>query len=174
MCDFKCSQPTPIVSNHQIDTSTRYTIPSLQSSLRSSAFEVYRKPTTPKGFTSPESAATAAANVPTQQYHHHQSHPGGPLNSSSNSSRQASLNEYERRVSVISDALRNVSFKSDRNLNDVMHHLKEQNHMLLRLCNDLSEELTSVQRKKEELRSRFITSAAANAAGTIAGNQTIV
>lgn len=162
--------PPPTHGNHQIDTTTRYTIPSLQSSLRSSAFEVYRKPTTPKGFTSPEQAAAAAAHVVPQSH----GAAGGVSSSSAHSSRQASLNEYERRVSVISDALRNVSFKSDRNLNDVMHHLKEQNHMLLRLCNDLSEELTSVQRKKEELRSRFISSAANGAGGTIAGNQTIV
>lgn len=129
------------LSTMQSDPSSRYTIPSLQSSLRSSAFEVYRKPTTPKGYNSPESiiTSTAVATAPT----------------SSNTSGPRPIVDYEKRVSVINESLRHVTFKQERSLNEVMLHLKEQNNLLLRLCNDLSEELTTVQRKKEELKSKY-------------------
>lgn len=38
-----------------------------------------------------------------------------------------------------------------KNLNDVMCHLKEQNQSLITICNDLSEELLTIQQKKVEL-----------------------
>lgn len=43
----------------------------------------------------------------------------------------------------------------NKSLNEVLRHLKDQNMLLLRLCNDLSEELLTVQYKKEELRCRL-------------------
>lgn len=38
---------------------------------------------------------------------------------------------------------------------DVMSHLKEQNQSLITICNDLSEELLTVQQKKVELLARI-------------------
>lgn len=69
-----------------------------------------------------------------------------------------SQQEYEKRVTAISDNLRQVRFKasnSEQNSNDVLKHLKEQNVLLMRLCNDLSDELMVVQRKKEEAKTKF-------------------
>lgn len=60
--------------------------------------------------------------------------------------------DYEKRVIAISDNLRLVRIKPGETMADVLKHLKEQNHLLLRLCNDLSEELLGVQYKREELR----------------------
>lgn len=96
----------------------RQTIPSFQSSQRSSAFEVYRKPT-PRESASPPDSLVAKLSIDSQ-------------------SRLVSLN------------------KSDsKNLSDVMCHLKEQNQSLITICNDLSEELLTVQQKKVELLARI-------------------
>lgn len=50
----------------------------------------------------------------------------------------------------------NDFFRSDsKNLNDVMCHLKEQNQLLITMCNDLSDELLTVQQRKVELKSKI-------------------
>lgn len=98
--------------------------PSLQSSLRSSAFEVYRKPT-PRDINSPETSATRP------------------------------IIDYEKRVSAISETLRQVSLKQDKQLTDVVQQLKEQNGLLLKLCSDLSDELLTVKRQKEEIKHKL-------------------
>lgn len=101
----------------------RPSIPSFQSSQRSSAFEVYRKPTPRESISPPESLAIK-----------------GTTDRASNATEQ----------------LRSSLYKNDsKNLNDVMRHLKEQNMLLITICSDLSEELLSVQQKKEEIKSRI-------------------
>lgn len=55
-----------------------------------------------------------------------------------------------------SDSLRsNTNKNENKNLNDVMRHLKEQNMLLITICNDLSEELLTVQQKKLELKAKL-------------------
>lgn len=98
-------------------------LPSLQSSLRSSAFEVYRKPT--------------------------------PRDNSPEASNTRSNIDYEKRVSAISETLRQVSLKQDKQLGDVVQQLKEQNGLLLRLCSDLNDELLTVRRQKEEIKQKL-------------------
>lgn len=94
-------------------------IPSFQSSQRSSAFEVYRKPTPRESASPPESFVIT----------------------------KSSVEPHSRHVSL---------HKTDsKNLNDVMCHLKEQNQSLITICNDLSEELLTVQQKKVELLTRI-------------------
>lgn len=56
---------------------------------------------------------------------------------------------------MISDNLRHVTFKQDKNLSEILKHLKEQNSLLFKLCHDLSEELLIVQHRKEEIRARL-------------------
>lgn len=104
---------------------------SASGSQRTSAFEVYRKPSKSRNSQSPPAPAP--------------------------SSDQVKVLEYEKQVLAISDSLRQVTFRnaSDQSAHDVLKHLKDQNALLMRLCKDLSEELTSVQRKKEEIRSRL-------------------
>lgn len=99
-------------------------LPSLQSSQRSSAFEVYRKPT-PRDINSPETSTT-----------------------------RPNIN-YEKRVSAISETLRQVSLKQDKQLSDVVQQLKEQNGLLLKLCSDLNDELITVKRQKEEIKHKL-------------------
>lgn len=102
----------------------RPSLQSFQSSQRSSAFEVYRKPTPRESVSPPEPTI----------------------------SKQSSI-EYEKRSSLINDHVRpSVPFKQEKNLTDVMRHLREQNILLTTLCNDLSDELVTIQQKKEELR----------------------
>lgn len=100
-------------------------------SQRSSAFEVYRKPSKSRNSQSPPGPSTASAQ-----------------------SDQAKVQEYEKQVLAISESLRQVRFKnaSDQSAHEVLKHLKDQNVLLMRLCNDLSDELMTVQRKKEEIR----------------------
>lgn len=43
----------------------------------------------------------------------------------------------------------------EKGLGDVMRHLKEQNMLLMTLCNDLSEELVTVQHKKKEIKAKI-------------------
>lgn len=105
---------------------------------RSSAFEVYRKPnqtttSSSRNSQSPHEVAAAFNGAPHQM-------------------------EYEKRVIAISDNLRLVRIKPGETMADVLKHLKEQNHLLLRLCNDLSEELLGVQYKREELRLKIESS----------------
>lgn len=136
--------------NHQPSITPR-SITSLQSALRSSAFEVYRKPAV-----TPEASSTvhnSTTNHTGQQQSHNTLHAANTSGSSANSS---NTSDFEKRVSAINDSLRYVSFKqSERNVSDVMHHLREQNQLLLRLCSDLTDELASVHRKKEELRGKI-------------------
>lgn len=99
---------------------------------RTSAFEVYRKPSKSRNSQSPP--------PPLQP----------PVESSSKSA------EYEKQVLAISENLRQVRFKnSEQNAHDVLKNLKDQNILLMRLCKDLSEELMSVQRKKEEFKGKL-------------------
>lgn len=114
--------------------------PSIQTAPHNSAFEVYRKP---------------------QQAHHQQHlrgsqsppHPPPPPLVASRSV-ESSSHEYEKRISMLSDNLRQVRFKSSEIANgpDVLKHLKEQNLLLLRICSDLSEELLQIQQKREDIR----------------------
>lgn len=102
----------------------RPSLQSFQSSQRSSAFEVYRKPTPRESVSPPDPSI----------------------------SKQSSI-EHEKRSSLINDHTRHsVPFKQEKNLTDVMRHLREQNILLTTLCNDLSDELVTIQQKKEELR----------------------
>ncbi|XP_055375776.1 ralBP1-associated Eps domain-containing protein 1 isoform X2 [Condylostylus longicornis] len=178
---------------------------------RASAFEVYRKPNTPRNSQSPPDPQSSSS-----QYHqqHFQSLPPSvasslqqqisvsgncssgitipnanigpgstlsisgntmPSTNSSNSSvsiNTAALNtnsiDYEKRVMAISEQLRHVSLannnsnsnnsinnKLDKNVVDILRHLREQNILLLRLCNDLSQELLQIQERKEEARCKL-------------------
>lgn len=133
---------------------------SLQSNQRVSAFEVYRKPNTPRNTQSPKplpnTSASAAQPAPAPT----------PFGSVGAAALTVLPNSelYEKRVNAISETLRHVSFKpencnNNNNMTDVLRHLREQNNLLLRLCNDLSDELLTVQTRKEEMRLLLETSA---------------
>lgn len=99
---------------------------------RSSAFEVYKKPQK----SSPTSLATNTQN-------------------------DAKIQEYEKQVLVISENLKQVKFlrgsqNSEQSPQELLRYLKEQNSLLMRLCNDLSDELIGVQKKKEEIKGKLI------------------
>lgn len=100
-----------------------------QSSMqnRTSAFEVYRKPILSRN--SQSQSPEIQSNI-----------------------RSTNTIEYEKRVTAISENLRQVKFKNEQNIYDVLKHLKEQNQLLLRLCNDLNDELLNVQQKKGEIK----------------------
>lgn len=129
-----------------------------QSNQRVSAFEVYRKPNTPRSSQSP--ILGIQMNNRTQQC---QPLPptsksfgaiGGTITTQHsqlvNTIPNADL--YEKRINAISETLKHVSFRQDNSMCDMLRQLREQNNILLRLCNDLSNELLSVQTRKEELR----------------------
>ncbi|XP_065093594.1 ralBP1-associated Eps domain-containing protein 2 [Ochlerotatus camptorhynchus] len=101
-----------------------------------SAFEVYRKP--------PQQHHSRGSQSPPQ--------PPPPLVASR--SVESSSLDYEKRISALSDNLRQVRFKNAEVANgpDVLKHLKEQNLLLLRICGDLSEELLQIQQKREDIR----------------------
>lgn len=109
-------------NDDSIQPPMRSSIPTqFQSSQRSSAFEVYRKPTPRESSSPPDSMARGM---------------------------DRSFHEQNSRV--------NDFFRSDsKNLNDVMCHLKEQNQLLITMCNDLSDELLTVQQKKVELKTKI-------------------
>ena len=95
---------------------------------RSSAFEVYRKP-------SSRSPPSTAQN-------------------------EAKIQEYEKQVLAISENLKQVKFprgnsQNEQSPQDLLKYLKEQNSLLICLCNDLSDELMGVQKKKEEIRGKL-------------------
>lgn len=114
----------PTDADDSIPFTGRPSIPSFQSSQRSSAFEVYRKPT-PRESISPADAL-------------------------------ATIKGTGDRASNATEQLRSSLYKNDsKNLNDVMRHLKEQNMLLITICSDLSEELLTVQQKKEEIKSKM-------------------
>lgn len=121
-------QPRSTLTNTLLGSSS-------SGSQRTSAFEVYRKPS--------------------NSVRHSQSPP--VASTSSAISDQVRVQEYEKQVLAISDSLRQVRFRnaSDQSAQDVLKHLKDQNVLLVRLCKDLSDELLSVQRKKEEVRGRI-------------------
>lgn len=139
---------------------------SLQSHQRVSAFEVYRKPITPRDSQSPtplsvnananSNAGTSISSAPA---------PFGSVGATAMTTMKTSLNSefYEKRVNAISETLRHVSFKQENNNNmtEVLRHLREQNNLLLRLCNDLSDELLIVQARKEEMRLKLETTSSA-------------
>lgn len=103
-----------------------------------SAFEVYRKP-------QQQSHSRGSQSPPSQA-------PQPPLVASR--SVESSSLDYEKRISALSDNLRQVRFKNAEVANgpDVLKHLKEQNLLLLRICGDLSEELLQIQQKREDIR----------------------
>ncbi|XP_034474039.1 ralBP1-associated Eps domain-containing protein 2 isoform X2 [Drosophila innubila] len=114
---------------------------------RISAFEVYRKPQTP---------APAAT--------------GGTAAVSTVASQLPSAENFEKRVTAISDSLRHVSFKQNQSsTTELLQRLREQNNSLLHLCNDLSDELLSVQTRKEEMRLKLESFAAAGAGAAYDG-----
>ncbi|XP_050087506.1 uncharacterized protein LOC126572326 [Anopheles aquasalis] len=114
---------------------------------RQSAFEVYRKPL---------SSQRSSQSPPQQQQ--------PPLVTSRSvecsggaTAQPNSLGatDYDKRISALSDSLRQVRFKSADPppvMPDVLKQLKEQNLLLLRICNDLSEELLHIQQKREDIR----------------------
>lgn len=142
---------------------------SLQSNQRVSAFEVYRKPNTPRNSQSPKPLATS--NVPAAASQYQPPPPIPPPFGTTGAAAFAILPNsdlYEKRVNAISDTLRHVSFKQENNnMTDVLRHLREQNNLLLRLCNDLSDELLTVQTRKEEMRLQL-------EASSLVGNDMVV
>uniref|UniRef100_A0A1A9WBI1 EH domain-containing protein n=1 Tax=Glossina brevipalpis TaxID=37001 RepID=A0A1A9WBI1_9MUSC len=121
---------------------------SLQSNQRVSAFEVYRKPNTPRNSLSPTPTGTTILQIPAPA-------PFGSAGAAAMTNVLPNAELYEKRVNAISETLRHVSFKKENNSNsltDILRHLREQNNLLLRLCNDLSDELLIVQTRKEEMR----------------------
>ncbi|XP_004526690.1 ralBP1-associated Eps domain-containing protein 1 isoform X3 [Ceratitis capitata] len=134
-----------------------------QSNQRVSAFEVYRKPNTPRNSESPnpiiQKSYTAQPIQPTPPI----SIPFGAAGAAAIAQQYPlatalpNADTYEKRVNAITETLKHVSFKHENNMTDVLRHLREQNNILLRLCNDLSDELLSVQTRKEELRLKMDT-----------------
>lgn len=56
---------------------------------------------------------------------------------------------------MISENLKQVKFPrnaNDQNSQELLKYLKEQNSLLIRLCNDLSDELLVMQKKREEIK----------------------
>lgn len=158
------SLPPQTLAGRNIQTSsgalppTRFT---LQSNQRVSAFEVYRKPITPRNSQSPTPLSananaisnTGAAIGPAPA-------PFGSVGATAMTNINTLPNSefYEKRVNAISETLRHVSFKQENNnMTEVLRHLREQNNLLLRLCNDLSDELLTVQTRKEEMKVRLET-----------------
>lgn len=97
---------------------------------RTSAFEIYQKPTISRNSVSPFTAdATTTYFTESDE-----------------------VEGYEKRVIAISDNLRLIRIRSNETMTDILKHLTEQNHLLLRLCNDLNEELLEIQLRKENLK----------------------
>ncbi|XP_017151412.1 ralBP1-associated Eps domain-containing protein 1 isoform X1 [Drosophila miranda] len=120
---------------------TRLTLQQTQTQQRVSAFEVYRKPQTPRNSQSPPQQPPP---------------PAPALVGSGAVSQLPSAETFEKRVTAISDSLRHVSFKQNQtSTTELLQRLREQNSSLLHLCNDLSDELLSVQTRKEEMRLRL-------------------
>ena len=112
---------------------------------RTSAFEVYRRQPSATTVSGTSHRNSQSPNeVPS-------SHTSLPTPSSTSVPTTTSL-DYEKRLIAISDNLRLVRIRPGETMHDVLKHLKEQNHLLLKLCNDLSEELLEVQAKKENMR----------------------
>lgn len=125
----------PVNRIDDIVAQSRQSIQFVQSALRSSAFEVYRKPnahnqlTNNRTFYSPDQGA--------------------------GDSMIAGVTDHSIVVN-----------KQEKSLGDVMHQLKEQNGLLLRLCYDLSEELKSIKQKKEEVLYQLDAGGGGSSSGT--------
>ncbi|XP_023175270.2 ralBP1-associated Eps domain-containing protein 1 [Drosophila hydei] len=133
----------------------------LQTQQRISAFEVYRKPQTPAPIAGTVAAAAAAV--------------AGPATATV-AGQLPSAESFEKRVTAITDSLRHVSFKQNQtSTTELLQRLREQNSSLLHLCNDLSDELLSVQTRKEEMRLKLesLTAASGAAAGTTASEMDV-
>ncbi|KAL5281043.1 REPS1 family protein [Megaselia abdita] len=131
-------------------TPPRPTVSSIQSNQFVSAFEVYKKPTiTPRSSQSPVELrnTTLPAAV-------------ASTSSSSLPQSQPPSVDYEKKVSAINESLKNLSVRGNKNISEILKHLREQNALLLRLCHDLSEELVTVQTKKEEIRMKLESTSA--------------
>nr|XP_043067378.1 ralBP1-associated Eps domain-containing protein 1 isoform X1 [Drosophila bipectinata] len=114
----------PVAPPPQAAPPTRITL----QQTRVSAFEVYRKPQSPPQQPPPRAPTTVGTVLP-------------------------SAESFEKRVTAISDSLRHVTFtKGQGSTTELLQKLREQNNSLLHLCNDLSDELLSVQTRKEEMR----------------------
>lgn len=140
----------PTSSSHSQPPQPRYNAISggLQSTQRVSAFEVYRKPNTPRNSQSPDFSQHNITPLPPPS-----------LAAVSNTSV----------VDSDSSSLRHVSFKHDnKNMPDVLRHLREQNSLLLRICSDLSDELLGVTRRKEEIRVK-VEAATCNSNNSLGG-----
>lgn len=107
------NQPQSLENDDGLQLPSRPIAPSFQSSQRSSAFEVYRKPTPRESISPPDSLVTKSIDP-------------------------------HSRITTLHKA-------DSKNLSDVMCHLKEQNQSLITICNDLSDELLTVQQKKADL-----------------------
>ncbi|XP_052853271.1 ralBP1-associated Eps domain-containing protein 2 isoform X1 [Drosophila gunungcola] len=128
---------------------TRITLQQAQQ--RVSAFEVYRKPQTPRGSQSPPQQPPP---------------PAPALGLAAQSGQLPNAESFEKRVTAISDSLRHVSFKQGQaSTTEVLQRLREQNNSLLHLCNDLSDELLNVQTRKEEMRLKLEGLSAGDATG---------
>ncbi|XP_050318979.1 ralBP1-associated Eps domain-containing protein 1 isoform X1 [Bactrocera neohumeralis] len=129
-----------------------------QSNQRVSAFEVYRKPNTPRSSQSPIPGIQLNNRIQQSQPLPPMSKSFGAIGNAVTTQHLQLVNSlpnadmYEKRINAISETLKHVSFRQDNSMGDVLRHLREQNNILLRLCNDLSDELLSVQARKEELR----------------------
>lgn len=122
----------------------RAVIQSLQIKQRSSAFEVYRKPNYRESISPPDPLTTAIL-----------AKDSGPMTNDR-------------------DSLRYVSYIQEKGLADVMRHLKEQNVLLMTLCNDLSDELVTVQHKKKEIKAKIDNQAQVNNCNDDNSNQSTV
>ena len=159
------SLPPQTLAGRNIQTSSGALPPtrfSLQSNQRVSAFEVYRKPITPRNSQSPTPLSANANAIPnTGAAIGPAPTPFGSVGATAMTTNINTLPNsefYEKRVNAISETLRHVSFKQENNnMTEVLRHLREQNNLLLRLCNDLSDELLTVQTRKEEMKVRLET-----------------
>lgn len=95
------------------------TINVLQSSERSSAFEVYRKPNYHETISPPDLFTTATID------------------------------------SIYRDTVGYVLSMQESDYSEVMRHLKQQNALLMTLCGCLSDELITVQHKKNEIKTKI-------------------
>uniref|UniRef100_A0A6E8VW85 EF-hand domain-containing protein n=1 Tax=Anopheles coluzzii TaxID=1518534 RepID=A0A6E8VW85_ANOCL len=119
---------------------------------RNSAFEVYRKPHADGRLVAAAASAARGSQSPQSQQ--------PPLVTSRSVDTSGAVlsgggGDYDKRISALSDSLRQVRFKANDPppvMPDVLKQLKEQNLLLLRICNDLSEELLHIQQKREDIR----------------------
>ncbi|XP_017487870.1 PREDICTED: ralBP1-associated Eps domain-containing protein 1 isoform X1 [Rhagoletis zephyria] len=162
----KSTARAPTATAMAVMPPTRYSLQ--QTNQRVSAFEVYRKPNTPHNSLSPTAKDSELQKQPRCQTQRNyatqpiQPPPSMPTPFGALGASAIALppqlvalpnaDLFEKRVNDISETLRHVTFKQNNSMGDILQHLREQNNLLLRLCNDLSDELLSVQTRKQELR----------------------